>query len=227
MQPIRAIVFDLYGTLYDVHSIVDRCDQLYPGRGSALSLLWRQKQLEYTWLRSLMGRHADFEQVTTDALHFCCQQLRLDLDAGRQAVLLDQYLRLAPFPEVPDMLARLRQLGLPLAILSNGSRHSIESLLTNSGLGAAFDHVISIDEVRVFKPHPQVYQLPVEHLGLAPEAILFVSCNAWDASGARSFGYPVCWLDRGVQPFDELGQQPNFTIPNLQQLEALVARLRG
>jgi 2-haloacid dehalogenase len=227
MKNIQAVVFDLYGTLYNVHSIVARCDEFYPGRGAAISTLWRQKQLEYTWLRSLMGQFKDFEHATADALVFTCAQLGLPLDPERKAKLLAEYLILAPFPEVPAALARLQALGLPLAILSNGSRHSIHSVVEHSGLSKAFDHLISVDAVQVFKPHPTVYQLAVDRMGLSAQQILFVSCNAWDAAGARHFGYPVCWIDRGVGPFDELGQQPDFVVRNLAQLADMMTTARA
>ena len=142
MDHIKAIAFDLYGTLYDVHSVAARCDELFPGRGREISTLWRQKQLEYTWLRSLMNRYVAFEQATQDALRYTCRHLRLALDDGACEALCDAYLRLRPFPEVPDTLRELRRRGFKLAVLSNGSPHSIGAVVEHSGLRAGFDHLL-------------------------------------------------------------------------------------
>lgn len=226
MKNIQAIVFDLYGTLYDVHSVAARCESYFPQRGQEISALWRQKQLEYTWLRSLMNQYRDFEQCTEDALVFTARHLRLALDAPTRALLCQEYLRIQPFPEVPQALRRLNALGLSLAILSNGSVHSIRSVVQHSGLEAEFAHLISVDAVQVFKPHPRVYQLAEQRLQLLPTEILFVSSNAWDASGARHYGYPVCWVDRKGGSFDELGQRPDHVVAGLDALAGLLEGLR-
>ncbi|MEN3276968.1 MAG: 2-haloacid dehalogenase [Massilia sp.] len=215
MKDIRAVVFDLYGTLYDVHSVVRLCDDIYPGQGDALARLWRQKQLEYTWLRSLMGLYVNFEMVTGDALRFGCAQLRLPLDAATQQRLSEAYLRLSPFPDTLDALKRLRSAGLPLGILSNGSRYSIGQVVGNAGMHWAFDQLISVEEVQVFKPDKRVYRLAEQRMGCKREEILFISSNAWDASGAAHFGFPVCWIDRQGAVFDELGVRPTHTVPDL------------
>jgi 2-haloacid dehalogenase len=221
--PIQAIVFDLYGTLFDVHSVVAQCEAFFPGRGRELSALWRQKQLEYTWLRSLMGRYVGFEDATADALVFACSQLQLCLDEERRPLLCQAYLQLSPFPEVPATLRRLNALALPLAILSNGSRDSIGAVVGHAGLRDAFAHLISVEEVGIFKPHPAVYMLAEKRLGLERSSILFVSSNAWDATGARYFGYRVCWVDRQGGSFDEMGQRPDHIVKDLQGVAALVA----
>jgi len=218
MKNIRGIVFDLYGTLYDVHSVAAACDAYHPGRGREISTVWRQKQLEYTWLRSLMGDYADFEQATRDALVFTSGQLRLPLDQAARSALCAEYLRIAPYPEVPAALARLQAMALPLAILSNGSAHSIRSVVTASGLGPHFQHLISADEARIFKPHDKVYLLAEQQMQCDRSELLFVSSNAWDASGARHFGYPVCWVNRAGNTFDELGQVPDHVVQGLDQL---------
>ena len=212
MPDIRALVFDLYGTLYDVHSVAARCEALHPGRGREISLLWRQKQLEYTWLRSLMGQYVSFEQATADALVYTCRHLGLALDAAGREVLCGEYLRIQPFAEVPAALRALNARGLPLAILSNGSVHSIDAVVSHSGLQDCFAHLISVEEVRIFKPHATVYALAERRLGLDRSSILFVSSNAWDATGARHFGYPVCWVNRGSNTFDEMGQRPDHVV---------------
>src|SRR3546814_135957 len=191
MTDTKAIVFDLYGTLYDVHSVVQQCDACYPGQGMQISVMWRQKQLEYTWLRSLMGQYVSFEQTTHDALVFTCNHLKLDLDEATCAQLCNAYLNLSPYPEVPAALQRLKQMGLPLAILSNGSVFSIDSVVQNSGLQECFSQLLSVERVGVFKPDPRVYTLACQALGLPAHQILFVSSNAWDAAGARHFGFKI------------------------------------
>jgi 2-haloacid dehalogenase len=222
MPQIKAVVFDLYGTLYDVHSVVRQCEAVYPRRGTEISLLWRQKQLEYSWLRSLMGHYIPFEEATRDALVFTCNQLKLDLSQETCAALCDAYLNLAPYPEVPDTLRRLRERGLPLAILSNGSVFSIGSVVQASGLQDYFAHLISVEAVRVFKPDFRVYRLACETLGLRAEDILFVSSNAWDAAGASHFGFNVCWVKRGDKTFDELGAQPKAIVGDVAGVETLL-----
>lgn len=220
-QP-KAVVFDLYGTLYDVHSVAEQCDGRYPGHGMALSVMWRQKQLEYTWLRSLMGQYIPFEQATRDALIHTCKHLKLDLDPATCDTLCDAYLKLSPYPEVPDALRRLRELGLPLAILSNGSVFSIDSVVSASGLQDSFTHLLSVEAVGVFKPDFRVYALACQELRLPAEEILFVSSNAWDASGAWHFGFNVCWINRGDKTFDELGAKPQAIVKGLDEVVKLV-----
>lgn len=222
MTDTKAIVFDLYGTLYDVHSVVQQCDAAYPGRGIEISALWRQKQLEYTWLRSLMGQYIPFEQATHDALVYTCRQLRLDLDAATSATLCDAYLKLSPYPEVPAALQQLKAMGLPLAILSNGSAFSIDSVVRHSGLQDYFSHLLSVDRVKVFKPDPRVYTTACQALELAAHEILFISSNAWDAAGASHFGFQMCWVNRQHNTFDELGVKPSAVIGGLDELPALV-----
>ena len=229
MKNIQAIVFDLYGTLYDVHSVVRLCDELFPGRGEALSRLWRQKQLEYTWLRSLMGQYVNFEKVTEDALRHSCAQLGLALDAPtqQQQRACEAYLRLSPFADTPPALQRLKSSGLPLGILSNGSRYSIDQVVTHSGLKPAFDQLISVEEVGVFKPDNRVYSLAEERMGYARANILFVSSNGWDASGAAHFGFPVCWINRQGNAFEELGVRPLQTVPNLESMTDWLLQMRA
>ncbi|AMH43687.1 MULTISPECIES: haloacid dehalogenase type II [Burkholderiaceae] len=221
MNHIKAIAFDLYGTLFDVHSVIDQCEKRFPGRGREVSTVWRQKQLEYTWLRSLMNRYVTFEQATGDALRYTCKHLRLDLDEPACSTLCDAYLRLQSFPEVPAALRELRARGLKLAVLSNGSPHSIGAVVGNGGLRDEFDHLISVDPVRIFKPHDQAYALAERVFGLARGSILFVSSNAWDATGARYFGFPTCWINRGGGTFDEMGQAPDWELRGLDEVARL------
>lgn len=220
MNDIKGILFDLYGTLYDVHSVASACDECYPGRGREISILWRQKQLEYTWLRSLMGQYVDFEQATADSLVYTGNHLQLELDAARRALLCDAYLRLSPHPEVPDALAALNARGIPLAILSNGSERSIEMVVSNSGLSKSFAHLISVHSAEIFKPHPTVYSLGERELGLTKGSILFVSSNAWDVTGAGHYGYRTCWVKRGFGAFEEMGMQPEMVVSGIDALAA-------
>lgn len=222
MTNTKAIVFDLYGTLYDVHSVVQLCDDFYPGQGMQISAIWRQKQLEYTWLRSLMGKYVPFEQATHDALIYTCKHLKLDLDEPTSTTLCNAYLNLSPYQEVPVALQRLQDSGLPLAILSNGSVFSIDSVVKNSGLQEYFTHLLSVERVGVFKPDPRVYTLACQALELSPHQILFVSSNAWDASGASHFGFKVCWVNRHGNTFDELGAAPHAMVGGLDELPALI-----
>ena len=209
----RALVFDAYGTLYDVHSVIRRCDELWPGKGAALSQLWRQKQLEYTWQRSLMRRYVPFAQITREALAYACESLKLGLDAAKTDALMQEYLRLSAYPDVPDALTKLKG---KKAILTNGSPDMIEPLVKHSGL--KFDAVLSVDAVKQFKPVPEVYQLAVERLGVAKEHIGFVSSNCWDALGAKSFGFNVYWINRTGAPVDKLGFAPDALLGSLGDL---------
>ncbi|HZN85267.1 MAG TPA: haloacid dehalogenase type II [Burkholderiales bacterium] len=212
MAPL-ALVFDAYGTLYDVHAVVARCEEFWPGRGAELSLLWRTKQLEYTWQRSLMRRYAPFSQVTLEALQYACAGLGLPLEGYQSAALLQEYRRLAVFPEVAGALARF---ATRKAILSNGSPDMLDPLVKQSGL--AFDAVLSVDALKLFKPAPEVYQLAVDRLGVVKEAIGFVSSNCWDALGAKAFGFRVWWINRLQAPVDALGLQPDAVVGSLDEI---------
>jgi 2-haloacid dehalogenase len=198
----HAFVFDAYGTLFDVHSVIARCDQLWPGKGTALSQLWRTKQLEYTWQRSLMKRYAPFSQVTREALQCSCELLKLTLGAKEEGALMDEYLNLKTYPEVPEAL---KKLGGRKAILTNGSPDMIEPLVRASGL--QFDAVMSVDALKVYKPAPAVYEMAASRL--KEKDIGFVSSNCWDALGAKSFGFTVYWINRGGAPLDRLGFRPD------------------
>ncbi len=218
---IKALAFDLYGTLFDVHSVVSLCDENFPGQGKALSQLWRAKQLEYTWLLSLMGRYEDFWQVTERALTFACKALALTCEPGIRTRLMDTYLHLEPFPEVPQALRTLSS-HFPLVILSNGSPHMLYAVVGNAGLSDLFTHILSADEVRTYKPSRSVYQLAVSRIGLEVSSIGFVSSNSFDVVGAKSFGLWSFWVNRSGATLDELGVAPDLTVQNLAELaEAL------
>ena len=218
---VQGLLFDAYGTLFDVHSVVE-AGRAITADPIALSTLWRAKQLEYTWLRSLMGRYADFWTVTADALDFACDRLGLAATPPERARLLDAYLRLAPFPEVPGVLARLD--GLPRAILSNGAPRMLEAAVAHAGLAPHLEAVISVDAVRVFKPDPRVYALGPERLGLPPASLGFVSSNGWDVMGAKAYGFQVVWVNRGRAPLDRLGLVPDLEVPDLEGLARALGR---
>ncbi len=219
MPDPRAFVFDAYGTLFDVHSVMEAARAVTPDP-QALSQLWRQKQLEYTWLRSLMGRYQDFWLVTGQALRFALRRLGITAAESQIEALMSAYLTLSPFPEVPNALRALR--GRPLAILSNGSPHMLESAVRSSGLAAAFDHVLSVDAVGVYKPSPLVYDLAVRAFGLPASEILFVSSNAWDVAGAGAYGFMTCWCNRTNMPADELDVTPDYEV---DRLDAILERI--
>jgi len=210
---LQALVFDAYGTLYDVHVVARRCEEFWPGKGAALSQLWRAKQLEYTWQRTLMRRYIPFSQVTRDALAYACASLALALDGQKSDALMQEYLQLAVYPDVPGALSGFKT---KKAILSNGSPDMLEPLVRHSGL--KFDAVLSVDELKVFKPAPEVYQLAVDRLGVAKESIGFVSSNCWDALGAKSFGFRAWWINRLKAPVDRLGFQPDAIVGSLDEV---------
>lgn len=213
----KAFVFDAYGTLFDVHSVVE-AGRAVTSDPLALSTLWRQKQLEYTWLRTLMGRYEDFWAVTEAALRFALQ--RLGITAGDEGVgrLMEAYLSLATFPDVPGALSAMA--ATPLGILSNGSPRMLEAAVRSSGLGSTFRHVLSVDAVKAYKPSPVVYELATRAFGLPAGDILFVSSNAWDVSGAKAFGFRTCWCNRLGAPMDRLGVSPDLEVSRLDEILA-------
>ncbi len=218
---IRACVFDAYGTLFDVASAVDACRDAVGPEADRLNALWRDKQLAYTWLRAAQGRHADFWQVTGDALDFAletCGIARPDL----RRRLMDLYLGLKPYPEVAAVLARLKAAGLKTAILSNGTPAMLAALTSAAGLDALFDQVLSVEAVGVFKPHRQVYQLAVDRLGVPAEAIAFQSSNGWDVHAAAAFGMTVVWCNRTGQQRERLPGEPAAQVKTLAALPALL-----
>jgi len=221
LQAARACVFDAYGTLFDTRSAAWRCRDVLGEQAGALAALWRDKQLQYTWLRTVQGRHADFEQLTRDALAFALETLRID--AALAVPLLEHFSTLDAFGEVPRVLAQLRGAGYATAILSNGTPAMLRRLLAHAGLEARFDLVLSVEEVGAFKPHPAVYRLAGERLGLAPEQIVFVSSNAWDAHAASAYGLPVVWCRRQEQADERLPGSPDARIRDLDGLPGLLA----
>jgi len=207
----EAFVFDAYGTLYDVHSVAARCESAWPGKGAQLSQLWRAKQLEYTWQRSLMRRYAPFSTVTREALAYSCEALQLELSVAQMEALMSEYLSLSLYP---DVVQTVRHLNSKKAILSNGSPDILLPLVKNSGL--ELDAVISVDELKVFKPAPEVYELAVKKLGT--KDIGFVSSNCWDAIGAKSYGFQVYWINRARAPVDRMGFKPDRILKSLNEI---------
>ncbi len=242
---IKAVVFDAYGTLYDVQSVATVTEQAFPGYGEIITQIWRIKQLEYSWLRSLMHRYEDFSVITRESLTYTLRLLGLKYDDGVFDRILEKYLHLDLYPDASSSLAALR--GRKLAILSNGSTDMLNALAHNSGLDRVLDATISIDSKRIFKPSPDAYTLIEEKLGVKPTEVLFVSSNPWDAVGAKAFGLNVAWIER-VTPeamalacvdsemvapltmfkairmqMDELGLQPDYRIHALSELPGVVA----
>jgi len=222
LERVRACVFDAYGTLFDFASAAARCDDIPLAKRAALTVLWRDKQLQYTWLRTLQNRYVDFWQVTGEALDFALESLGLDAPDLRQR-LMELYLGLEPFPEVPEVLRALRARGFRTAILSNGSPAMLATLVRRSGLADGFDAVLSVDAVGVFKTHPRVYRYALDALGLPAQAVAFQSSNAWDAYAASDFGMRVVWCNRYGQRRERLPGAPDAEIRSLAELPGLLA----
>ena len=215
-------MFDAYGTLFDVHSVTRLADTLFPGRGAALSMAWRTKQLEYTWLRSLMDRYEDFNRITVSSLDWALEHLGLEADEAARRALVAEYRTLAAFPEVPaalDAMARHR----PLAILSNGHPDMLEAVVEHNKLRNLFrGGVLSVHAAKTFKPHPGTYALVENRLGVPRALTGFVSSNGWDAAGAKTFGFQVFWVNRGKAPVERLGVRPDAVVADLAELAALL-----
>ena len=205
---IRAVAFDAYGTLFDVYSVGALAEQLFPGNGDSLAALWRLKQIEYTFLRTLSDRYLPFLEVTADALTYSAKKLDLGMTDTQHRQLMNQYACLSPFPENLAALRALRELGVPLAVLSNGTPEMLDVAIKSAGMTGLFDHVLSVDAVRQYKTAAAAYQLGPDAFGCSPREILFVSSNGWDAAGATWFGYTTFWINRGGQPAEELGVSP-------------------
>ena len=218
---IKACVFDAYGTLFDVHSAVGKHRERLGDIADQVSAVWRTKQLEYTWLRSLMGHHADFWQVTQDALDYAFDMHAVK-DADLRKDLIEAYLKLDCYPEVPGALAELKERGFEIAILSNGTPTMLEAAVKNSGLEELIPEIYSVEQVGIFKPDPRVYQIAVDELKVKPSEIIFQSSNAWDASGAAAYGFKVAWVNRFEQSPERLPGKPDIEIKDLSQLPELL-----
>lgn len=218
---VEACVFDAYGTLFDVHSAAARMKDELGDKADALSDMWRLKQLQYTWLRSLMGRHEDFWQVTGDALDYSMRALDIENDALR-AKLMELYLQLEAYPEVVDVLTKLKDSGKKTAILSNGEPSMLIAAAKSAKIYPLLDGVLSIEKVGIFKPHPSTYQIAVDELKVAANHISFQSSNGWDAHGAAAFGFAVAWVNRFNQPHENLPAAPHAEIKTLSDLTGLL-----
>jgi 2-haloacid dehalogenase len=248
MMTIKAVVFDAYGTLYDIQSVASVTEQTFPGYGEVITQVWRMKQLEYTWLRSLMERFEDFATVTRESLRYTLDTLGLDCEPPAFERIMDKYLHLDPYPDARSTLAVLA--GYKRAILSNGSAAMLDALVNNTGFASMLDATLSVDAARVFKPSPRTYALVEAALGVKPNEVAFVSSNPFDVNGARSFGFKVAWIgrvtraalveetrnQRAIGPRtmfnatrlrpDPLGFDPDWTISALAELPPLLADQR-
>ena len=220
---MKAIAFDAYGTLFDVFSITALAEALFPGKGETLAQVWRLKQLQYSMLRSLMGRHRDFWRLTEDGLVYAAKSLGLDLTPDKRARLLEAYLTLTAFPDVKPGLGTLKRRGLRLAILSNGEPKMLEAAARSAGIVDLLDEILSVEEVKIFKPSPRVYHLAAEHLRVRPVEVGFVSSNCWDVAGAASAGLETFWIQRrATEPPEELGFTADHTVRTITDLPALL-----
>ena len=227
MNKIRAVVFDAYGTLFDVYSVTARAEQLFPGKGEALALLWRERQIDYTRVRTMAApdgaRYKPFWEITIDALRFAAERLGLDMNAGTEAQLLKEYACLSAFPENLGALKRLKRAGLPLGILSNRNPEMLDISVKSAGMQGLFDHVLSVESVRQYKTAPAAYALGPAAFDLPVQEILFVSSNGWDACGAAWYGYTTFWINRAGHPAERLDVAPAGTGHDMNDLLAFVA----
>jgi 2-haloacid dehalogenase len=224
--PLKAIAFDAFPIFSPAH-VVSRAEELLPGKGAALVDEWRVRQFEYGWLRALSGRYADFWRVTQDALAFAARKQGLELDASGRGSLMQAYLELSPWPDVAPALASFTTAGLRLAFLSNFTPHMLAANLERSGFASRFEHVISTDRARTYKPEPRAYRLGTHALKLRSDEILFVAHAGWDAAGAKSFGYPTFWVNRLSLPPEELGAPPDGVGHGLSDLVRFVDEWQG
>ena len=218
---IDACVFDAYGTLFDVNSAAAQCKDTLGNKWELLSDLWRVRQLEYTWLRSLMNEYVEFWEITGDGLDYAMAALKIE-DKSLRDRLMNIYLNLDIYPEVKDVLAKVKLLRLKTAILSNGSPKMLASATENSGIGSFIDNSFSVDSIKVFKPHPSVYQMAVDGLQVDAKRICFMSSNAWDALAAANFGFRVIWVNRFNQPQERIPGKCEQEIPTLKMLPELL-----
>ena len=220
MKKIKAIIFDAYGTLFDVNSAAEKCKEKLGDKWEGFANYWRTTQLEYTWLRSLMRRHKDFWQITEDSLDKSMNVY--NIDNSIRSELLNLYKVLSPFTEVRDALNKLKQSNYKLAILSNGTPDLLNELVVSNGLKDIFDDIFSVEEVGIFKPDSKVYDLPINKYKIEKNEVLFLSANTWDVSGAGNYGYNTAWVNRNNNIFDKLDFEPNQQISNLSELLDLI-----
>ena len=220
MKKIKAIIFDAYGTLFDVNSAAEKCKEKLGDKWEGFANYWRTTQLEYTWLRSLMRRHKDFWQITEDSLDKSMNFY--NIDNSMRSELLNLYKVLSPFTEVRDTLKKLKQSNYRLAILSNGTPDLLNELVVSNQLKDIFDDIFSVEEAGIFKPDSKVYDLPINKYNIEKNEVLFLSANTWDVSGAGNYGYNTVWVNRNNNIFDKLDFEPNKQISNLSELLDLI-----
>jgi len=220
MKNIKAIIFDAYGTLFDVNSAAEKCKERLGDKWEGFANYWRTTQLEYTWLRSLMKRHKDFWQITEDSLDKSMNFY--NIDNSMRSELLNLYKVLSPFTEVRDTLKKLKQSNYKLAILSNGTPDLLNELVVSNQLKDIFDDIFSVEEAGIFKPDSKVYDLPINKYNIEKNEVLFLSANTWDVSGAGNYGYNTVWVNRNNNIFDKLDFEPNQQISNLSELLDLI-----
>ena len=219
MKP-KAIVFDAYGTLFDVNSAAEKCKNKIGGKWENFANYWRTTQLEYTWLRSLMKKHKDFWQVTEDSLDKSMKVFNIESSLKNE--LLNLYKILSPYPEVKKVLTNLKEKKFKLAILSNGTPKLLEELVKSNNLDSLFNDLFSVEEVKIYKPNSKVYDIPIKKYKIKPEEITFLSANTWDVSGGGNYGYNSVWVNRNKSHFDNLDYRPKNEIGDLTQLLDLV-----
>jgi len=220
--PIRAVVFDAYGTLFDVYSIGVLAEQSFPGAGDALTRTWRERQIDYTRLRTLSNRYEPFDMVTRDALRWTADALGLELSAEAEQVLMRGYAQLSAYADALDVLRTLKRMGMRLAILTNGTSAMLEALVEHAGMRGLLDQVLSVDAVKQYKTAAAAYQLAPDAFGLPAKEMLFVSSNCWDACGAAWFGYTTIWINRSGLPPERLGVSPDATGSSLEDVVRFV-----
>ena len=220
MKNIKAIIFDAYGTLFDVNSAAEKCKDKIGDKWEGFANYWRTTQLEYTWLRSLMNRHKDFWQVTEDSLDKSMKTFKIDSSMKNE--LLDLYKKLSTFPEVKEVLNNLKEKNYKLAILSNGTPALLNELVKSNNLDNIFDDIFSIEEVRIYKPDSKVYDLPIKKYQIQKDEVAFLSANTWDVSGGGNYGYSAIWVNRNKNFFDNLDYKPENEVENLKQLLKIV-----
>ena len=220
MKNIKAIIFDAYGTLFDVNSAAEKCKDKIGDKWQAFANFWRTTQLEYTWLRSLMGKHKDFWQVTEDSLDKSMKTFAINNSMKNE--LLDLYKILSTFDEVPVVLRNLKEKKYKLAILSNGTPSLLNELVNSNDLQNLFDDIFSIEEVKIYKPSSMVYEMPIKKYNIKNEDVAFLSANTWDVSGGGNYGYNAIWVNRNKNIFDNLDYKANFEIKNLSELIDMV-----
>jgi 2-haloacid dehalogenase len=220
MRNVTACVFDAYGTLFDVNSAAAKCKEKLGDKWENFANAWRTTQLEYTWLRSLMKKHKNFWQITEDSLDHAMETFNINKNMRKE--LLNLYKELSPYPEVKECLDALKSKKIKIAILSNGTPDLLNELVESNNIQSYFDNIISVEDVKIYKPDPKVYEMPIKKYNCKPENICFLSSNTWDVSGGGVFGYNAIWVNRFNKIFDKLGYNPQYIINNLNQLLELV-----